>query len=131
MSKYQTEQRKNLISLFKSRPHHTFSAQDIVKELGDNDISMSAIYRNLTAMEKDGILCKTSEKNRSGTLYQYVDPDHCIGVIHFKCQSCNQTFHLNRPISQMIMSIAKEDFNFNVNGAAAFLYGECEKCSQN
>ncbi len=130
MSKYQTEQRRKLITLFENSPHQTLSAQDIANALCDQGISISAIYRNLSDMVKDGTLCKVSEKNRSGSLYQYVDPDHCAGIIHFKCESCDTTYHLDRNISQMIMGIARDSFSFDVNGSAAFLYGKCDKCSK-
>lgn len=130
MSKYQTEQRKKLISLFKNKQHHTLSVHDIYLALEENDISMSAIYRNLSEMVNEGLLCKVSEQNRSGSLYQYVDPDHCAGIIHFKCESCDATFHLDKSISQMIISIAQEHHGFTVNGSSAFLYGKCENCSQ-
>ncbi len=131
MAKYQTEQRKRLISFFENSNHRTLSAQEIYSELGDQDISISAIYRNLAEMEKDGLLCKISEKNRQGALYQYVNPDTCMGIIHLKCQSCQSTFHLNKHVSQMIIGLAQDDFNFTVNDAAAVIYGQCKNCSQN
>ncbi len=130
MSKYQTEQRKKLVTLFENSPHQTLSAQDIAAALHDQGISVSAIYRNLSEMVNDGILCKVSEKNRSGSLYQYVDPHHCAGIIHFKCDSCDATYHLDRNISQMLIGIAHDQFSFDLNGNAAFLYGKCKKCSQ-
>lgn len=129
MSKYVTEQRKNLITLFKSKPHSTFSVPDIAAALTEQEISTSAIYRNLSEMVNEGLLCKVSEKNRSGSLYQYIDPEHCVGVIHFKCESCDATFHLDRNISQMVIGIANDHHAFAVNGASAFLYGTCADCS--
>ncbi len=130
MSKYKTEQRKKLITLFENNQHHTFSVQDIAQALSDQEISTSAIYRNLSEMVKEGLVCKVSEKNRSGSLYQYVDPTHCAGVIHFKCESCDATFHLDRNISQMVMGVAKDELSFLVNGTSAFLYGKCSNCTQ-
>ncbi|MFI3212294.1 MAG: transcriptional repressor [Eubacteriales bacterium] len=128
MSKYKTEQRKKLITLFENNIHRTLSAQDIATALDGQGISTSAIYRNLTEMVDEGLLCKVSSQNRSGSLYQYVDPNHCVGVIHFKCEKCDATFHLDRSISQMIMNIAKEHYHFSINGGSAFLYGRCENC---
>ncbi|MFI3208537.1 MAG: transcriptional repressor [Eubacteriales bacterium] len=130
MNKYTTEQRKKLMKLFEEHQHHTFSAQDIATALSNQDISTSAIYRNLSAMVGEGLICKVSEKNRTGSLYQYVDPVHCEGIIHFKCENCDATFHLNTHISQMVIAIAQESHDFQVNGSAAYLYGLCEKCSQ-
>ncbi len=130
VNKYNTEQRKLLLELFQDSEHQTFSAQDIQILLKDKEVSMSSIYRNLAEMEREGLVCKVNEKNRPGALYQYVDPHHCAGVIHFKCQSCEATYHLDKNISQMIMGIAKDMHGFMVNESGAFLYGECDKCSQ-
>ncbi len=130
MNKYQTEQRKKLVSLFEGNPHQTLSAQDIATALSEHDISISAIYRNLSEMVKDGIICKVSEKNRSGSLYQFIDSEHCAGIIHFKCENCGSTYHLDKNISQMIMGIASDQFAFQVNCSASFLYGYCKNCSQ-
>ncbi len=130
MSKYKTEQRKKLITLFENSPHRTLSAQDIASSFDEQEVSISAIYRNLSEMVAEGLLCKVSGQNRSGSLYQYVDPEHCAGVVHFKCECCDATFHLDRNISQMIINIAKDHHGFSVNGSAAFLYGKCANCSQ-
>lgn len=130
MSKYQTEQRKKLVAFFQKSPHQSFSVQELSDSLKDDQISMSAIYRNISEMVQDGLLCKVSDKKRSATLYQYIDPEHCEGVIHFKCQSCDNTFHLKKTISQMVIALAQEDFDFHVNGSSAFLYGECQNCSK-
>lgn len=130
MSKYQTEQRKKLLELFAKNPHKSFSIQEITDFLQDFKISTSSIYRNISEMVNDGVLHKVSEKNRSTTVYRYVDPIHCEGIIHFKCQNCDKTYHLNRSISHMVIDFADEEFSFNVYGASAFLYGECNNCSQ-
>lgn len=126
MNKYKTEQRKKLIAIFKNHPHQTFSAQEIFNL--DNSISISAIYRNLAEMTLDGSLCKVKEAHRSVTLYQYIDPEHCVGIVHLKCQNCENTFHLNHAVSQMIINLANEDFSFNIDTRTAFLYGECDNC---
>ncbi len=130
MSKYQTEQRQILLELFKSSEHKSFSAVDIFNELKNDDISISAIYRNLKEMESDKLICKVNQKGRSETLYHYVNPKSCIGVIHFKCENCENTYHLNKHISSMISNIAKDEFNFSLNSSGTFLYGKCPKCAQ-
>ncbi len=131
MSKYNTDQRRILTEFFKNGNHKSFSVQDIFAEISKFGISMSAIYRNLTEMENAGIICKVFEKNRTGALYQYVDQDNCKGIIHLKCQSCDQTFHLNRHLSQMLTGMAKDEYNFTINTSLAFLYGKCDECNEN
>ncbi len=129
MTKYKTEQRKKLIDFFQKNMHRSVSAQDIYDSLDSRDISMSAIYRNLSDMENDGQICRVNDSIRQGMFYQYMDPDHCFNVVHLKCKKCDATFHLNQHISQMMVGYAKEEYDFKINCTGAFLYGECEKCS--
>ena len=130
MSKYNTEQRKKLISYFENNSHRSVSAQDIYATLQSQDISMSAIYRNLAEMEKENLICKVNENNRSSICYQYIDPVKCINAIHLKCQHCDSTIHLNHHISELVSGYAKEEYGFALNFVGAFLYGKCATCSQ-
>ncbi len=130
MIKYQTEQRKILLDLLEESGHRTFCVNDIHRELAYTNISISAIYRNLAELEKQGLVCKVNDKKRNGAFYQYVDPNSCKGVIHLKCQECQATFHLNRHVSQMIIGLASDEHNFFVDNSSAVLYGKCDNCSQ-
>ena len=130
MSKYKTEQRKILVDYFEHNNHQSLSAQEIFTALDNQDISMSAIYRNLSEMEKEGIVCKVDGDNRQTAYYQYINSKECIGAIHLKCQTCDTTLHLNHNIAQMMMGFTKEEYGFIINPCGAFLYGKCAKCSQ-
>ncbi len=130
MSKYNTEQRQKMLELFKNSEHQSFSAGDILEKCGNDDISISAIYRNLKTMENEGLICKVIDNKRPEALYHYVNPQICHGIIHLKCENCQNTYHLNRHISAMLINLAEDEFKFSVNGSAAFLYGKCDNCSQ-
>lgn len=130
MLKYKTGQRKQILAFFKKNVHKSFTAHDIRKALSRDSVSLSAIYRNLNDMEREGLVCKIKEESRLATLYQYNDPEECAGIIHLKCQSCDATFHLSRAISQMLSAFAKEDLAFEINNSNTFLYGKCKNCSQ-
>ncbi len=130
MIKYATEQRKILLSLFEKNKHETFSANDILSEIPDAGISLSAIYRNLKAMENEGIICKSNDPKQSEAHYHYINPEGCVGIIHLKCEVCNKIYHLNSSISNMIFDFSKEEIGFSLNKSGAFLYGICNNCSQ-
>ena len=130
MTKYQTEQRKKLVSFFKEKCHQTFSALDVYEQLKSENISKSSVYRNLAMMEQEGILHKVSEKNRKEVLFQYAKLDSCQDVIHLKCETCHEVLHFDKHLSKMITNIARDNHFFNVNNHL-MLYGECETCSQN
>ncbi len=130
MSKYNTEQRRQLMNLFEASPHKTLSAQDIITEIGEDNISVSAVYRNLSQMRKDGLLCRINAKSNVGATYQYINPEICKDVVHLKCQDCDTTIHLNKHVSQLIFAVANEEHGFKISGMGAYLYGKCDKCSQ-
>ena len=130
MIKYHTEQRKILLSLFEQDSHKTYSAHDILECIPDAEISISAIYRNLKALETEGIICKTNDPKQSEARYHYLNPNNCIGVIHLKCEVCHKIYHLNRHISNMIFNFVDDDLDFSLNKSGAFLYGRCSTCSQ-
>ncbi len=130
MSKYNTEQRQKLLQHFKNSGHQLFSAADLLKMFGSENISISAIYRNLKTMENEGLISRVIDNKRTEAMYQYVNPNSCVGIIHLKCENCENTYHINKHISNMIMGMAKDELNFTVSATSAFLYGKCENCSQ-
>ena len=130
MIKYHTVQRKVLLSLFEKDNQRSYSVQDILDAIPEEGISKSAVYRNLKAMEEEGLICKVNDPKQAEAQYHYLNPNGCKGVIHFKCESCDKIYHLNPHISNMIYTYAKDDLGFSLNKSGAFLHGKCENCSQ-
>ncbi len=130
MGKYHTEQRNTLLSFFEQNSHNSYSAREILSAIPNEGISLSSIYRNLKAMETEGIICKTNDPKQSEARYHYLKSNNCIGVIHLKCETCDQIYHLNPHVSDLIFTFAKGDLDFILNQAGAFLYGRCSNCSQ-
>ena len=128
MKNYNTDQRTLIKNNIKQKVHQSFTAKELHEELKDSNVSLSAIYRNLADFEKDGTICRVFEKERSETLYQYLDSCTCEGVLHLKCETCNNTYHLNAHITQMIEGLSKDLNNFNLNKSMLFLYGKCSDC---
>ena len=130
MIKYNTEQRKALISVFQQAGQRSLSAQEIIDSLANTDISMSAVYRNLKTMEQEGLICKINDPKESEGRYHYVNPKECLGIVHFKCEKCASVQHLTRSVSQLVYNIAKDEMGFSLNPSGAFLYGKCRHCTK-
>ncbi len=81
-------------------------------------------------MAREGLLRRVANESTKEALYQYIDPDNCLGVIHLVCVKCSKTYHLNRHVSELVTSMALDDFGFAVNRHKAIIYGLCENCSQ-
>ncbi len=130
MAKYATEKRRVLLEFLEASTHKSFSAQQAYEALKMQEISKSAIYRNLAQLEKEGLLCRVTDKDHKETLYQYMNPAHCADLLHIVCKTCDQTFHINRHISQMFINMVKDDSHFTISPHTSLLYGICENCSQ-
>ena len=56
MPKYMTKQRKALIEYLSNHTDEQLSARQIASDLADQEISLSAVYRNLSEMKDEGLL---------------------------------------------------------------------------
>ncbi len=56
MAKYLTRQRKRLLEYLSEHTDEQMSARQIADALATDEISVSAVYRNLSALEEEGLL---------------------------------------------------------------------------
>ncbi|HCO63068.1 MAG TPA: hypothetical protein DIT49_06820 [Clostridiales bacterium] len=125
---YQTEQRKRLYALLRAHPHTRFSAREIYEALSDGSISISAVYRNLATMTKEGQICKSTREGSHEALYQYLQEDGCRNQLHLTCVGCGRVLHMNRQSAQAMQeSVACMD-GFVIDSARTVLYGTCMDC---
>ena len=69
---YMTEQRKKLFEFFQSHPDMTISARDLAAQLVAEEhakISVSAVYRNLAMLEREGLILRSPGKNNRENVY--------------------------------------------------------------
>lgn len=127
---YNTEQRRILHRFFEEHPHEKFCVKDICSALSGADISVSAIYRNLADMKKEGLVrCHTSQDSRD-IFYQFVDSEHCADSIHLTCTDCGKTFHMDKTVARHVQSELAELEGFQINKSRTVLYGTCKNCKK-
>ena len=124
---YQTEQRELLHSFFEEHPHEPFTAKEIAARLGDR-ISLSAVYRNLSAMAEEGVLRCSVKSGSREKLYQFVNGETCRACIHLHCLSCGQMYHMNHRTATMVQNRLSQNDDFEVDNAKTVVYGTCKKC---
>ena len=56
MAKYLTRQRKRLLESLSEHTDEQISARQIAEDLAADQISISAVYRNISALEEEGLL---------------------------------------------------------------------------
>lgn len=131
MAGYMTKQRRVLLSFFESHPDEIFSALQIVQQLDEDIISISAVYRNLTALEEDGLLRRHAKSGAREVYYQYVACDHCKGRIHLSCTKCDKLFHISPDHQRQLFAQMFQLEGFYLDAEATVLYGICPQCGVN
>lgn len=127
---YNTKQREVLMNFFESHHDQSFSAEEIAGQLKNDAISLSAVYRNLVDLEKDGKIRKVVKSGIRKAFYQFVDCDECKGHLHLTCTKCGKTEHLPDADSNEIVKSVLQNSNFNLDSDSTVLYGICGKCRQ-
>ncbi|MDO4280754.1 MAG: transcriptional repressor [Peptococcaceae bacterium] len=130
MPKYMTKQRKLLTEYLRHHPDECISARAIADALQNDGISLSAVYRNLAALEAEGKVRRTKQAGASEVLYQYLDVDTCRNVLHLTCTVCGKTFHMPEAHYETIKEFLAKNEQFLLNESETVLYGICADCQK-
>ncbi len=129
MNAYMTEQRKSLFTFFKENADKQFSAQEIFNKLESRGISLSAVYRNLASLEKNGYIRRTIKEGSRECFYQYLNPTECSSHIHMECQECGDTFHVSDSVTAILRDTVLSANGFAIDNPKTILYGNCKNCN--
>lgn len=128
MAKYETEQRKQLLSFLEENAHRQLSVKEISFSLGGAKVSQSAVYRNLAQLEKEGRLRRFPREGSREACYQYIGCEGCRSHIHLLCTGCGKTFHLGSEETRRLVAAVADGEAFAVNTDETVLYGLCAGC---
>ncbi|NLL91385.1 MAG: transcriptional repressor [Ruminococcaceae bacterium] len=123
-----TKQRRLLMDFFENHPDRLFSAGEIADNLTRENISISAVYRNLNALLEKGLIdCVTKDGVRE-KYYRFLISEECRSSIHLTCTRCNRSFHLDADKTDSIVKSALKNSGFSIDTSKSVLYGRCGKC---
>lgn len=129
--RYATKQRKRLLEILEAHPDETLSVPEILEFVSPEAVSPSAIYRNLSSLEKEGIVKRVTLPLSQKSGYRYVGADTCREHLHLECKKCGKTFHLPLAASERLIDGVKGDAGFEIDRAETVLLGVCADCSKN
>ena len=104
MSKYSTQQRKALLHYLSEHPDEHLSTRQIAQALAAEKISLSAVYRNLAALEAEG---KVRRCARPGT---------------------REVFYLSEQTAARLTAQLDEREGFSLDCGETVLFGVCRNC---
>ena len=125
---YKTKQREALLSYLAQHADEDLSAQQIAGALAAQDISRSAVYRNLATLEQEGALRRSTRAGSRETVYQYSGSEACRACLHLSCTKCGRTFHMNHLSAEDLIRDVDLAEGFAVDRAETVLYGVCSDC---
>ena len=125
-----TKQRKTLISYLSAHADEKLSAKQIEADLSGEGISISAVYRNLSDLEKEGKVRRVNQSGSREVFYQYTDGAHCRESLHLSCQKCGRTYHMNTLGADMLVKNLAQSDEFTIDKANTVLYGVCKDCQK-
>ena len=128
MKKYDTRQRDYLISFLNQHPDQLLSARQIAQELGAQQISLSAVYRNLSQLEAEGLIRKSIKAGSRESYYQYVGAEDCHSHLHLSCTRCGKTFHMDAERTAQLTRAMSELDGFDLDILKTVLFGICQNC---
>lgn len=126
--KYDTQQREHLLAFLKQHPDQPLSVREIAQALCAQPISLSAVYRNLSQMEAEGLIRKSLKPGSRAACYQYVGTPDCQSHLHMSCSRCGKTFHMDREHTRRMARAMSELDCFELDISHTVLYGICQNC---
>lgn len=128
MAKYKTKQRQTLLDYLTDHADEQLSARQIASSLEAAGISLSAVYRNLSELEAEGKIKRTSKAGARDVLYQYIAAEACVGSLHLSCTKCGRIFHMNTAQASALLTQVEQNEAFTVDKSDTILYGICKHC---
>ncbi len=125
MPNYQTKQRRRLLDFFSAQPNEAFSAKQITGEL--EDISASAVYRNLALLEEQGLVRRSAKAGSREVFFQLAQGDHRL---HLSCERCGRIYPVEGESAVELLQSIVSAQRFAVDPANTVLYGICGECQE-
>lgn len=128
MKKYDTRQRDHLINFLNQHPDQLLSVRQIAQELCSQQISLSAVYRNLSQLEAEGLIRKSIKSGSREAYYQYVGAEGCHSHLHMSCTRCGKTVHMDAEHTAQLTRALSELDGFDLDILKTVMYGICQDC---
>lgn len=124
---YKTQTRQMIMDYMAENPDRIFKASEIAKSLPE--VSLSTIYRNLSRMEKAGIVQIVGADDNNELRYRYTGPGQCEEKMHLVCKECGKFFHLEGPALK-VLQLSVQRSGFELDQQQSVLLGRCSGCSR-
>ena len=125
---YKTQTRQQILDCMIENPDRIFKASELAQNLPS--VSLSTIYRNLSRLEKAGVVQIVGAEENKELQYRYTGPGRCQAKMHLVCKDCGKFFHLDGPALKMLQISVQRVSGFELDQQQSVLLGRCAGCSR-
>ena len=115
MAKYVTKQRRQLLDYLSRHTDEQMTARQIADALTQENISLSAVYRNLSDLEADGLLKRSVREGTRDVFYQYIAAEECKDSLHLSCRVCGKSIHLGDAEAERLLYCTLKSTGFQID----------------
>jgi len=126
MRDYETRQRRLLQDFVEKNSDKHFTIEELGKMIAG--VSVSALYRNVNQMVKDGTLRRFRQEGQRKLLYQYMGLSECSEHLHLKCSKCGMILHVDNASTNSFVRELRRNLQFELDKTATILFGDCAIC---
>jgi len=129
-NKYNTKPKKYILLFLKNHKNKRFSIKEMYDSIRNSghEINLATIYRNINALEKEGMLLKHQGNDTNYATYQYVENSDCLAHFHFECIKCGRVSHLGAKETNDFLKMIKLRMGFEVEPQNTYIRGICNQC---
>ena len=124
---YKTQTRQMIMDYMAENPDRIFKASELAQSL--SEVSLSTIYRNLSRLEKAGMIQIVGAAENNELQYRYTGPGRCEEKMHLVCKECGKFFHLEGPALK-VLQLSVQRSGFELDQQQSVLLGRCAGCSR-
>ena len=125
---YKTQARQRILDCMAENPDRIFRASELAQSLPE--VSLSTVYRNLSRLEKAGVVQIVGAEANNELQYRYTGPGRCEAKMHLVCKKCGKFFHLDGTALKMLQLSLQRIKGFELDQQQSVFLGRCSGCSR-
>ena len=132
MTTYNTKQSQVILDILKKNSKKDLTAEQILQYVNKKEkvCGLTTIYRQLKTLVMENKIKKYYIANNSSCFYQYISDVECHDHLHFKCEKCGKTLHLEKFDVHSINTALSKQYDIAIDTSKTVLYGLCKRCQK-
>ncbi len=127
---YNTNHKKRILDYLIANKDRHFTIEEIIEALNDGDGApgKSTVYRQISALMRDGIVRRFETPGADSFVYQYAVGVDCAHHFHLKCVRCGKLIHMECEQLNDVRDHILREHGFIIGGSS-IIYGICAVCA--